>query len=362
MTSFFLNIPSNNTSGFCNQLYSIVGVCRRAKEYNIKYIFLSKYLMQINSDNYCNISDVIDIDKTNLSLNRDNIKLIDGNTFTLKMGSIKYGTKNWAIDITQFFDTKFLQDKIISIDTSINLNDFGGDPCEFYKKKFLIEIKDPIKLFITYFINDIVFCNEFETNGGYLKANVNINYRDLNYVNTLQWNNCGEVFCYFIKKFVFKDTIVRKSLEFIQNNIDTNKKINTIHLRLEEDAIKHWGKLYDLKLYKSIVEKNYINLIKQFIDPDSITILLASEYDNNVVKFLRENKYNYIETPKMDSNREISAIIDMHIGQSCNNICIGIIESSFSISLFERCNPQVKKLFLYYTNIEHQGCIYQSEI
>ena len=218
-------------------------------------------------------------------------------------------------------------------------------------------------------INDIIFYREFETTNGFLKSNVDINYRDLNYIQTIKSYNDGTpLFHEFVRRFVFSDTIVKKSQDFIQNNILTdsnaNKKINTIHLRLEEDAILHWGKesnYTDLKLYKSILEQNYIRIIKQFIEPDSITILLASDYDNNVVKFLNKNNYNYIQTPNLDPYRDVSAIIDMHIGQTCNNVCIGVQESTFSYSLFFRSKPNVKKIILYYTNVEHHGSILTNE-
>ena len=109
------------------------------------------------------------------------------------------------------------------------------------------------------------------------------------------------------------------------------------------------------------MEQNYIRIIKQFIEPDSITILLASDYDNNVVKFLNKNNYNYIQTPNLDPYRDVSAIIDMHIGQTCNNVCIGVQESTFSYSLFFRSKPNVKKIILYYTNVEHHGSILTNE-
>lgn len=368
-TSFFLNLTPNNGCGFCNQIYSIVGVCRHANELNINYIFLSRYLMEIHGNNYCNISDIVNIDKTNQYLKQHNITLIDGNTFTFKIGSIKYGNKTYAIDLTDLLAPTCLNNKIISIDSTINLNKLKGDPYDFYKKSFFIDLSGPKSLFITYLINDIVFYQEFETTNGFLKSNVSINYRDLNYVKTIKSYNDGTpLFHEFVRRFVFSDTIVKKSQGFIQNNIlnasNANKKINTIHLRLEEDAILHWGKesnYTDLKLYKSILEQNYIRIIQQFIEPDSITIILASDYDNNVVKFLRENKYNYIQTPNLDPHRDVSAIIDMHIGQTCNNVCIGVQESTFSYTLFFRSKPDVKKIILYYTNVQHPGSILSNE-
>ena len=42
--------------------------------------------MEIHGNNYCNISDIVNIDKTNQYLKQHNITLIDGNTFTFKIG------------------------------------------------------------------------------------------------------------------------------------------------------------------------------------------------------------------------------------------------------------------------------------
>ena len=66
-STFYLNICPFDYYGFCNQIYSICGTCSYAVDNNIRFIFIGKYRKQIKTENYCNISDIIDLKLTNLS-------------------------------------------------------------------------------------------------------------------------------------------------------------------------------------------------------------------------------------------------------------------------------------------------------
>ena len=138
---------------------------------------------------------------------------------------------------------------------------------------------------------------------------------------------------------VGNDGIVFTQYQLFDKVIDKLEiKINCIHLRLEDDAVKHWSNENKMEPmhFKSIVEEKYIDEIKKNIDKNDITIVLSYNYDNKVIKFLRDNFYNYILTPKMDANRDIAAINDLLIGQYCNNVYIFVYESSFSYTLLCR--------------------------
>jgi hypothetical protein len=116
-------------------------------------------------------------------------------------------------------------------------------------------------------------------------------------------------------------------------------------LRLEEDAITHWSKENNMNEedYKKLVEFNYIKTIKENIDKTIPTIILGSDYNNAVVEYMKQNDYNIILTPKFSKEREISAIIDMHIGEECTHKYIFSFESSFSFTLL--CRIKNKKNF-----------------
>ena len=134
-------------------------------------------------------------------------------------------------------------------------------------------------------------------------------------------------------------------------------------MRLENDAIQHWAKennYDDVNYYKQLLENKYIELIKEHINKDSITILLAHDYDNNVITFMNENKYEIIMPPKMDTYRDISAIIDMHNGQICDSTYIGVVESSFSFTLLARINNKhnMKTVMFYFNDLLNKGLIF----
>jgi hypothetical protein len=195
-------------------------------------------------------------------------------------------------------------------------------------------------------------------------TDLTINNRD--YEVTRRFNNDDSpMFRDILRNFVFNSSIVAKAEKYIDTStiryyIDSNKPINVFHLRLEDDAIKAWGKevgMNDLQQYKRILEDKYINIIRNFVGKDSLTIFLASDYDNRVIKHMRENGYTYLTTPKLENARDVSAIVDMHIGAVCSGICVGVWESSYSYTLFDRVNNKigVKFIILYYTNLQSDG-------
>jgi hypothetical protein len=120
------------------------------------------------------------------------------------------------------------------------------------------------------------------------------------------------------------------------NNNDSNKKINVIHLRLEDDGINHWSnqnKMNPLVFKQQLVLK-YIELIKNNIQKEDITFILSGDTNNDVVQFMKENEYNIMFIDKKfnidQPSRELNAIVDIIIGRYCNNVFIGCDGSTFS--------------------------------
>ena len=100
----FIDISPTNSSGFCNQLYSVAGSCCHSINHNppntTKVIFIGKYLMEINSNKFCNIGDIIDLNATNLFLKKYNTILFDMFKFDFKIIKISYGLEKYSYDIT----------------------------------------------------------------------------------------------------------------------------------------------------------------------------------------------------------------------------------------------------------------------
>ena len=126
-----------------------------------------------------------------------------------------------------------------------------------------------------------------------------------------------------------------------------NKKINVIHLRVEKDMTGHMlshNKMtqeeYDIEL-----QNKYIELIKQYFSKNDIIFVLSYDLNNNVINYLKENDYEFYFTKKqIFDGREQHAIVDLLIGEKCNNYFIGNWNfairqgSTFSYFLYVRNN------------------------
>jgi DNA-dependent RNA polymerase auxiliary subunit epsilon len=155
-------------------------------------------------------------------------------------------------------------------------------------------------------------------------------------------------------------------IKFIQSDNstieDTNKKINVIHLRVENDGIKHWSKQNKMTqtVFKQLLREKYIDLIKNNIQKEDITLLLTGDTNNEVVQYMKENGYNIMFIDKKFNNkqtsRELNAVVDLIIGRYCNNVFIGCDGSSFSELLLKYIpnvseNGNVEKITLDLNNI-----------
>ena len=81
-----------------------------------------------------------------------------------------------------------------------------------------------------------------------------------------------------------------KDIQFdcsLKSNISYNneKNISVIHLRNENDAIKHWSRMNRVNesLFQNMINDKYIHLIKKYIPIDSCIFILTSRSINNPV-------------------------------------------------------------------------------
>jgi hypothetical protein len=163
----------------------------------------------------------------------------------------------------------------------------------------------------------------------------------------------------------FNIHLVNHSIDFITKNIPDykNKKINVLHVRIEEDGIQHWSRMNNMNtttFKKTLIDK-YINLINDNLKKEDITIILSGLVKNEVVDYMKNNGYNVMFIDKKfditKSTREINAIIDLIIGKYCNNVFIGCDGSTFSELLYKTIsdindygNP-IKKVMFDLNNI-----------
>ena len=352
MAHFALNICYNKGYGFGNQIYSLCGMCSYALEHKIKYIYLDKFLREIHTDNYCNISEIIDLHKTNSFLKKYDITLIDGNNLCLKIISINYGNDKYYIDITnELMHICLNQNLRFCIKNDFNLDTIKGNPYTYFYNNYYIKLKKDFHINITYSINDNIFNDIIMVENGLIKQDYLIDLQNIVFNPSVRYNNGSIEFYDVLEHIIFNTNLTSISDNYIKDNIDLSQQINTIHLRLEDDAIKHWATengYTDLNLYKNLLENIYIENISKYINKNDITLFISGNYDNNVIKYMIDNNYKFILTPKFCDDRDVSAIIDLHIGQYCNNVYIGVFESTFSYALLTRINnkPNVNSVII----------------
>jgi len=170
---------------------------------------------------------------------------------------------------------------------------------------------------------------------------------------------------------IFNNIVFRPVFYNLSNNLITeiksklgqDVKINVIHLRIEDDAVNHWSKLNNLRpdVFKSELEKKYINLINKYINKYVFTIVMTYNKNNNVIKYLQSNGY-YFFTKKTDSTlgRECNAIQDLLLARKMNNFFIGVEGSTFS-SFIANSATYKKGIFIDINNINKPETVFNKE-
>jgi hypothetical protein len=187
---------------------------------------------------------------------------------------------------------------------------------------------------------------DWNTDTGFEKTNVIFNEAPY-------WNVSSDCYIstYILSNLKFNSKFYDIADEILKKNKITAEPCNVIHLRLENDAIECWSKINGLspEEFKKILEIKYIKNIDKYINKSYITIVVASEYDNNVIKYLRDNGYLYLTTEKRFKERELNAIVDLIITQRCDRVILGFFESSFVFTAMMRIikTPKTQKIYFF---------------
>lgn len=341
-----INICPKKDSGLCNQLYSLItGICY-CTDKKINILFINKFYKSVNTENYCNISEILDIDYLNSYLSQYSIFLVDSNKFTF--------------NITNAFITN--NDNNIMCDVTNNIKTYLSDG-QFSISKHLklipeLNIDSGCNLLVKYQLNNGFFEEYYPIIDNKLAETVNYDFINLRYE---IFSVVGVKHTYFweiLKNIKFLDTFIAKAND-IKNIIcmcNSSQKINCIHLRLENDFMEHYENIYkiDKNIIKKAIEDIYIQTIHESILESDLTIVLSNDFNNNVIKFLQNKNYKFITTPKLYEDRELNAIIDLEIGLLCTNTYIYTFESSFSYTLLRKLSNN--------TNIIKRMLILEDEI
>jgi len=350
--------------GLTNQIFCLITDIIKAYNEKKNIVVVDKFSNDFSKNNYTCISEILDIDKTNIYLkNKYNIILVDKFKFKFIINSVQYGYENNSVDLTDFITSNCFKNNCLSIKKDINLNNIKGDP-------FFDHFK---YLYINYSINNYSFNEKLQEkfntleNDFVIDLSLNNNNNDntnvcLSWINSINQN----IFEDLLKNIHYHNCFINFTNEYIKYNINLNDKVNVLHLRLEDDAITHWSKMNNMSTidYKNYIENKYIEIIKKYVKIDEQNILLTSSSSNSVINFLKNNNYNYKLTNKFFDDREKNAIIDLLLSQVCNNIFIGNFNlkklngSTFTYYISQKINNDIKKIMIDLDRITDPECEY----
>jgi hypothetical protein len=332
MKYYAINICPNSDSGLCNQLYSLINcICHCMNEY-INILFIDKFYKSINTNNYCNINEIININFMNNFLSKYNIFLVDSKNFTFNIENafLIDDEGNELHNVTDNINI-FLKNNYFFISSNIILNFIPDDD------KYLLKIK--------YTIDNGFFYETRIIKNKMLSENILYDFNNLFYHINSVIGYKSKYFWDILKNIEFTNEFSFNS-QLIKNNINihNSSNINCIHLRIENDFINFYSKKYNINcdLIKNILEIYFIKIIEQIINKKDLTIILTSEPDNKVIRYLADNNYFFQIIPKLYNHRELNAIIDLEVGLICNNILIIVYESSFSYTLKHKIKNNVQ--------------------
>lgn len=298
--------------GLCNQLQTIVKSILLGIKYN-RNIYINKFQTHLYNKNLCDINQILDIKKIN-----DYIK-----TLNTKIMILPKIDNNIINNIQKYYLPK-INYNTISRETNIN---------NYIEKNLNKNIL---------YLGNIVSLDIY-TSFGY------------------HWNDYNNLYYNLMSNIVFHDKFY-KIKDYIKNTLSlTNYR--TIHLRIEDDAIKHFSNCFKMSVneYNDKLLDFYNKAIIKNPQPSYICSGIL-DYDNklnykyytDLMKnniFLFDKKNIHIDDYYL-KNRELIAIVDLLIAYDSDHF-IGNGASSFTLAInaYFRCKKNIDCEIFYANNI-----------
>ena len=348
-----LLLAKDKGCGLCNQLYALTGCIDyaiRTKSFHI--ILLDNFLKEIGTEEYCPVSDILDLPKINDFLQAYHICLVDKHTLPLhpsRLISIMYGEN----DVTEQIQKHF----------------YYRDQLSIPKQTHLLQGDDLLVIHTTLCGQYMEF--KYPVNHGVLQNDIHLDFRcqELVFLPSPQLYFGGSqnppLFGRIIQSIAFQSTFYKNTIPIIQHS--PSKKINLIHLRLEDDAIQSFARenAKDPIVFKQYAEDKYIEVIRQYIDPNEFTVVISGDYENRVIRFLQENNYSFTMTSKPYAFREMNAIHDLLYATQCNHVFVGVYESSYSYTamfhMFHPTHLNSRAVILYMNDQERPASVFDKK-
>lgn len=372
MSKLYFLEPSWLGTGLTNEIFFIVYGIIHCINNKKEHFIINNFRLEPMTYKYCPMSEILDMHDTNILLKKYNIRVHDKNNLTFSIDKVTYGIDNDVHDVTKEVCETFLKGNALSIPIGTKLNNLKGDPKTGEKKE----------LNIYYTLNGKKVVEKYCE---YIHKEISIDID--NPINILNWCQIDEcylknraLFDYFLKNIKFNHRIVKYSenaLVYDKNrelknasNISFKKRnVNVLHLRIERDITGHMLTHNNMtqEEYDVFLQNKYIGLIHKYFSTEDVIILLSYSQDNSVIDFLRNNNYEFYYTKKnIFDGREKHAILDLLVGEKCNNCFIGNWNfekrqgSAFSYFLNVRNNAK-KNIFIDMYDITREEYEYEYE-
>lgn len=355
MKSFYLCCPGVRGCGLSNQLYSLINAIINAEAERCPFLLVEKFNSDYQAGPAIPIGEVIDLEDLNAVLKTvtpvnpsfSNLIVLDRTNAHLEIERVEYGSYIQLIDLTSVLLPAYYQEGLLRIPPTLNLNGLKGDPEPGVPKKLILHYR--INQFRSYIIYE-EHRSDWITFG--LRAATTLPL--MNGIN--QFNR--SLFDQILSQLKFKSGMVDLAQTFVQTMM-AKSRMNVIHLRLEPDALQHWGRLNQLppEQFEARLSQIYIELIARYFDPAIPVLVLSGTPANQVTDSLKIKGYQVHVGPKdLVVGREFNAILDLLLGEHCTDVFIGnyhpssSLGSTFSYVLCRRMAPTVTKVMI---NPEH---------
>lgn len=340
--------------GLTNQIGFIISGIMYAKLQRKQFVILDDFNCNFNTISPRPISEIIDLDYLNQFLTRFDIHVLDKHNISVEVLSVKYGSLGTVIDITNETKKRFLVNGKLLIHKGININDIKGDPVPGITKH----------LFIKYRVNDTITNAIWKENPS---EDINLDVSTLRALVDFSWMAPYDTELY---DAILQHIRFQPEFTTIAQNIlmefQLTPRVNILHLRDDEDAINFWGSINKMPIFefKDKLTSKYISLIKKHFDPQDSIIVLTSNLGSPVLKFLYENGYQVNVSDKSHvQGRELNAILDLLLSNSCTNTFIGNINpenfhgSTFSYLILRQLSLTTTKVLIDLDEIDHNESI-----
>ncbi len=300
--------------GFTNQLgYIVTGLVSSIYE-GKSGIIVSNFLERFDQESYRPISEIIDLNHINRFLEKYHVSVIDINNVNYKILSIKYGTYWEAKDIQLELLHKSHPNGLI-LKAGTMINDVFGDSYPGHRKT----------LFVVYSLNGTIHRRTYPE---ILNEPLELHFNQSN-ISPIKSDQC------WISRVdipLYDEIMVniqfKPEFYYIASNIwnKFKQKVNILHLRDDDDAIKFWGNINGMHedVFSKLLCDKYIYLINKYVDPEQSLVVLTSNLFSPVITYLQNEGYTYHTTPKeFGDKRELNAIIDLLVAENANGTFIG---------------------------------------